>query len=468
MADYTEHCRLSPSGSKGWFACPGKIQMEESIPDVPNPYADNGTAMHLVAASCLMLHTERAAQHIGVLIPVSREDEPLRQVLFDDEMAELVQGYVDTIIAIADVDKPVHIEQEVDFTRFVSEQSELAKPPGDGERQFGTADAMIHFRAEGELGVFDLKTGRTPVQVAHNSQLMIYGLGGLCMLLDTDPDTTLTDPFEYARAIGINSMRLGVYQPKVREGMQEWQCSLEDMADFANVLLTKAQKVDDATADFGKIPAEKWERMYLNPKPNEIECAFCRALPTCPAAARAVVESVGADFSVIADAPESISVPPKFQGTHADDDQELSFKMRSVGFIEDWCLAVRAETERRLLAGLQVPGFGLELGRKPARKWSEPEAAERLLIDRFKVTIREAFTLKLKSPTQLEALCDPKKNEKPVLGPRQWAKMQGLIAQGDASPSVKPAAIIKNPYVLPKPDASAFAAVDDPFGCDLV
>ena len=457
MADYTEHARLSPSGSKGWFACPGKIKMEEPIPDVPKEYAENGTAMHLVAASCLTLKYP-AMRRVGNPVIVSRgDDEPVREVLFDDEMAELVQGYVDTVKAIAG-DNPIFVERQVDFTRFVTETSELAKPSSaQDERQFGTVDALI--QDQGELGVFDLKTGHTPVQVAHNSQLMIYGLGALCMVLDSDLFTPITDPFEYARALGINSMRFGIYQPKVQEGMQEWQCSLEDMADFANVLLAKAQKVDDATADFGKIPAEKWEKMYLNPKPNESECAFCRALPTCPAAARAVVETVGADFSAVTD----IDTKP---AGYADVD--LGIRMAAVGFIEDWCLAVRGEVERRLLAGTAVPGFGLELGRKPARKWSEPEAAEKLLIERFKVTIREAFTLKLRSPTQLELLCDPKKNEKPLLGPFQWKKMQALIAQGDASPSVKPAALIKTPYVLPKPDASAFAAVEDPFGCDLV
>ena len=43
---------------------------------------------------------------------------------------------------------------------------------------------------------------------------------------------------------------------------------------------------------------------------------------------------------------------------------------------EDYFTAVRAEVERRLLLGMQVPGFGLELGRKGARKFTDEGRVE--------------------------------------------------------------------------------------------
>ena len=58
--------------------------------------------------------------------------------------------------------------------------------------------------------------------------------------------------------------------------------------------------------------------------------------------------------------------------------RDLSTKMEAVGFVEDWCKAVRAETERRLLNREEVPGFGLNWAarvrasgrtRKPSRNW---------------------------------------------------------------------------------------------------
>jgi hypothetical protein len=429
--------------------------MEEPIPDKPKDYTDNGTAMHTIAASCLQ-YKYPAAKRIGEDIFVHSEGEPQRTVEFTEEMADLVQGYVDTINKLA-AGNELWIEQRVDFSEFV-----------DVEAQFGTADAIIYFKDQGELGIFDLKTGHTPVQVSENSQLMIYALGALRMLMDEDLATVAEGPFAYARSIGINQIRMGIYQPKQREGMWEWSCDLSTLAEFALVLAHKAKAVEAATKKRGTMPEEQWQKVYLNPKPNEVECAFCKALPTCPASARAVQEAVGADFQAIVDEPESVHVPPKFLGTHEDDDQELSFKMRSVGFVEDWCLAVRAEVERRLLSGVAVPGFGLELGRKPPRRWSSNDVAEEMLRTKFRATLEQVYNMKLKSPTQLELLCDRKKNEKPVLGPRQWKMMQALITQGEPSPSVKPASVIKNPYVAPKPDASAFTAVDATFDCDLV
>jgi hypothetical protein len=288
---------------------------------------------------------------------------------------------------------------------------------------------------------------------------MIYALGALRLLLDGDLAADATTPFHYALTKGIHSVRLGVYQPKLREGLWEWACPLAELITFSETLRTKAAMVREAEKDAEFMPAQQWQRIYLNPHPNEVECAFCKALPTCPAAAREIEETVGAAFEEVVDGHGIEDLP-------VNSDEVLGKQMASVGFIEDWCLAVRAEVERRLLTGGAVPGFGLELGRKPARKWGDPALVEETLRHKFKCNYEEVYDMKLKSPTKIEAACDPKKNEKPVLGPRQWKQIQGLITQGEPSPSVKPASVIKNPYVVPKLDEGAFAAV--PEDCDLV
>lgn len=177
MSDYTEHARLSPSGSKGWFACPGKITMEAPIPNKSSTYSDDGTAMHDIAARCLTQHY-RAVKWVGERIPVHSTGEEPRHVEFTDEMADLVQGYVDTVRNIAlHARSPALVEQRVDFSEFVG-------VPG----QFGTADCIIVDTEQGELFVIDLKTGRTPVHVENNSQLMLYALGALRLLADKEVD----------------------------------------------------------------------------------------------------------------------------------------------------------------------------------------------------------------------------------------------------------------------------------------
>lgn len=169
-----EHARLSPSGSKKWFACPGSLTLEKPIPNKSSIYADDGTAMHTVAAWCLTQH-RRATKYVGEYIEVQAKGEPVRKVQFDDDMAELVQGYVDQVRMLG-IGNQMLIEKRVEFSSFID-------VPG----QFGTADAIIVNDRDGELMLVDLKTGHTPVDVEKNSQLMLYALGALHMLADQQP-----------------------------------------------------------------------------------------------------------------------------------------------------------------------------------------------------------------------------------------------------------------------------------------
>jgi hypothetical protein len=448
VSDYSEHARLSPSGSKKWMSCAGSLTLEAPIPNRASTYSDDGTAMHEVAAWCLTEHW-RAVKRVGESIKINAASEEPRFVEFDDEMADLVQGYVDTVRALG-VGNTMLIEQRVDFSEFVQVPE-----------QFGTGDCIIVDDKQGELMVIDLKTGHMPVDVEKNSQNGLYALGALRKLLDEDLAATVDDPFAYAEARGIKTVRFGIYQPKVYAGLREWVCTLAKLKAFANLARSKAASVENAAHDFGRVSMDEWERTYLNPDPNEKDCAFCRAMPICPAAARKAQKVIGADFDVVAgeDFKYDLALAPA---------PDLSSKMKAAPFLEQFSKAVRAEVERRLLIGEAVPDFGLELGRKPPRKWTDLEAAEDMLRKKFRVTLEDAFNMKLKSPPQIEAACDPKKNETPVLGPRQWEKLKVLIKQGEPSPSVKPASAITKPYVPPKPDASAFGEVPPDDGSDLV
>ena len=76
----------------------------------------------------------------------------------------------------------------------------------------------------------------------------------------------------------------------------------------------------------------------------------------------------------------------------------------------------------------------------------------------MRLKVEQMYDFTLISPTSAEKLAKAKKGETPVLGPRQWAKLQKLIGRADPKPSVKPKALIKNPYKPVQPDIAAFSA----------
>jgi hypothetical protein len=156
------HARLSPSGAKKWFACPGSLTMEAPFPNKSSTHSDDGTAMHDVAARCLT-GNHRAAEFVDHWVPVGGG----RKVQFDEDMADLTQGYVDYVRTLA-VGHELHVEQRLGFSKFVGVPD-----------QFGTTDAGIVNKAQGELIVVDLKTGHRPVDVTENMQLSVYALAML-------------------------------------------------------------------------------------------------------------------------------------------------------------------------------------------------------------------------------------------------------------------------------------------------
>ena len=273
---------------------------------------------------------------------------------------------------------------------------------------------------------------------------------------------TSGDIFAAAREAGITIVRLGIYQPKAG-GMREHVIALSDLEQFVDYARSKEQTAMGASRMHGTLNPAEWARIYLNPKPNENDCAFCKAMAVCPNAQAVVDEAVGMsvpdiDAFASSDSPAGNSPPAPVP----TDPTSLSAKLKAVPFVEDWCSAVRAEAERQMLAGGSVPGFGLELGRQGARKWADPKAAEQVLRKQFRLTVEEAYNLKIKSPTQVEKLTE---GDKPVVGPRQWAKLQELVDRSPAKPSVKPIGVIKTPYTPPALDAGAFPQADE--ACDL-
>jgi hypothetical protein len=268
---------------------------------------------------------------------------------------------------------------------------------------------------ENELIVIDLKFGRgVQVDAQHNEQLQLYALGALR---------------QFGMAYDFKRVRMIISQPRLGH-VSEWDCSTDELLTFAG-LATEAACRDP-----------NGERT-----PGEKQCRWCTNKP-CKAVDDHVAEIVGADFEDMS--PKNPDMVPDFA-------QPLHHQMAAVGLIEDWCKAVRAETERRLLAGKPVPGFKLVLGKQGNRKWADEKAAEKMLREQFRLPIEVAYDLSVISPTTAEKLT---KGDKPAIGPRQWKKAQELITRSEPKPSVAPVSDKREAWTPPNA-ADDFAPIPE-------
>jgi hypothetical protein len=256
----------------------------------------------------------------------------------------------------------------------------------------GTCDALI--LAGDTLYVIDLKGGMgVRVDAEDNPQLSIYALAAV---------------EEFSLAHDFVNVTMVIHQPRLSH-VSEHTISVTDLKAFGDDVVVAAAATRLAVAPL--VPSTKG-------------CKFCKAKATCPALRQEVLDT----FDNVA--PQAAS------------DDELGQAMAKVDLIDGWVKAIRAETERRLLAGVAVEGWKLIQGKRGNRSWIDAEHAEATLKS-MKLTVNEMYDFKLISPTTLGKRLDVWVDEggvtqKPVCGPRQKLLALALIHQKDGSPTVAP------------------------------
>ncbi len=385
------HAMLSPSGAHRWMACPASVVLEEPYPDTSSAYAAEGTVAHEIASKLL---TEPDYEPpVGETVEVDGH-----KVLVTRSMLDYVHDYVARVRQLAE-GKELLVERKLPIDH-ITDEAEAS----------GTGDAIII--GEGEITIVDLKFGAgVAVEAEGNPQLQMYALGAV-------REYSVLDDFERITMV--------IDQPRVRDVPSSHTITADELQAFAVEASAAAYKAHTLVSMVrGGLPVAEIDRSMF--APGEKTCQWCKAKAACPALREEVMLAVAGEATERA-SPEEFA---QFVAIEVDDmigNNYLSIAMSKADMVEDWVKAVRAEVERRLLAGEQVPDYKLVAGRAGPRKWADAAEAEKVMKTSFRLKNDEMYDMSLISPTTAE------KRLKDT--PKRWARLQPLISRSEGKPSV--------------------------------
>lgn len=359
------HSRFGASGADRWIECPGSVKAQEGMLNESSVYAQEGTAGHAVAASCL-LDGHDAIEFVG---------RTIEGVEIDDEIAEAVQLYVDTVRD----DKAERGGKLIIERRF---HLDWLDP-----EFYGTSDCAA-VGLDNTLRVYDLKLGKgKAVEVEGNRQLCYYALG----VIGTLPKT-----------LRVGVVELVIVQPRRphRDGpVRRWRIDPSHLLDYCQDL----------------VDAAKLARSDNPPFKAGDHCGFCRAAGVCPTLRAKAFEQAQMDFREVDHTGDYLPeqdqrmIPPTIGHNLPPPDpmamttEELGRILDAADVIETWLSAVRGRAETLANAGEQIPGWKL-VARRAMRKWREDtDVASALLLD-FGLDESSIMVQKLRSPAQVEKL----------------------------------------------------------------
>ena len=244
------HALLSASGAYQWMACTPSARLQEQFPDNPSgTAAAEGTLAHELAE--LKVRNYFYTVDFGKRKLTSAINKLKKEELWDDEMMGYTDDYLDYIksVAMKYPSSPyVAIEKQVDLSTYV--------PEG-----FGTADCILI--GADILHVIDFKYGKSPdgrVKAEWNPQMLLYALGA----------------YEAYRLLyKVRTVRLSIVQPRLPDGISEWECTLDEMLQFGEYVKERAALAIKGEGEFAPAPKT---------------CRYCRARGRCKARAEKNVE----------------------------------------------------------------------------------------------------------------------------------------------------------------------------------
>ena len=374
----SSHARLSPSNHR-WVHCPGSIREESGYPDIAGEAAIDGTGSHLLLEICLR---DKVSAHslIGQTIGEGDEEKPLGWYV-DEARATRVQMCLDYVASrVSDLqvkfpDAEVEVKAE-----SRSYPGRMVEPKIDD--WWGTCDITITAKIKGilhYLEVVDYKDGRMYVDAKDNSQLWSYLLGKA-----------------YSPRNSNMMSRMAIVQPKTNPVVRvSDEVTIDQIHQKLLELAAAARATDDPDAP---VKAGSW-------------CHWCKANPKngghCTAP---LMQSIGATDMSTEIITTDAAVPQGLEATIervltnvAEAPAELlATILRAEKQFNDVVKQVKAEAERRLNLGQDVPGYHMGEG-NAKRTWASEEEALKA-FKRAKLKQDEYAPRTTLTPAQVEKL----------------------------------------------------------------
>lgn len=429
------HAGASPSGAERWMTCTASLGATRAFLETlsPNQQAEfaggstaarQGTTAHAAAEAeaLLMLGKIEQSEYDHTIRELTFEPDNVDEA-YDEEMAEWIAEYGALVKQYADDGHTILVEQRLEAA------IPLMTVDADGDPNIhvitGSGDTVVMPTPdEPVLAVIDLKYGSgLDVTVEENPQTRIYGLGALALLAAEDGTLPPIERIDYI-----------IVQPRLG-GIKVWSETVNDLLDWRDDVLSPA-----LTEALGGLKAG------AKFAPSEKACQWCPARGGCAALAEQRVEQAAELFDTIVDA-EFTDGPGAFPETELLTDDRLGALYSQITGLTKIADDLKAELQRRLHRGVEVPGYHL-VNYTPPRKWKD-EAAELLKHSDLKVWKDPTLV----TPTQALALV--KEDEEGL------AELVDLIDVPDKKPVVAPVTDRRKAWEGKPPEAMFDVEEDD-------
>lgn len=369
-----KHSLLSPSNAHQWMACTPSALLGRQFPDKAGTSAAEGTLAHELAELKVRNYfysVDFGKRKLTAAIKKLREDEN-----WNEEMMGYTDEYLDYVKSVGmkfRSSPTVKLESYLSLDAYIPHLS-------DEDEAGGTADCILI--GEGVLHVIDFKYGKSPdgrVKAEWNPQMLLYALGAYEM---------------YRILYAFKTVRLSIVQPRLPDGISEWECTLDEMLQFGEYVKERAALAIKGGGEFAPAPKT---------------CRYCRARGRCKARAEKNVELaflVGTDPKLLTN-------------------EELGRYLLKGGDVAKWLSDAQDVALADCLAGKEVPGWKAVEGRG-SRDWTDMDKAFSTLTSNG-ISDTILWERKPLSPAQVEK----------VVGKKDFQELVGgLVVKSPGKPAL--------------------------------